>query len=109
MALYLELAFEVRLDPEAGGLSGRRLLLDVIAVQMDVVGGVGPHDDDDGVALLRPDLGRAAGDLAPANADARDLRLRRSGRLCFRLARLGGIRLRGLFDCAIVPTGTCDD
>src|SRR5215204_6680750 len=81
VALDLELALEVRLELKAGGLPRRNLLLDVVAVQVDVVGRFGAHDDHDRVALLGLDLRGPTGDLAPADPDASDLRCRWRGLL----------------------------
>src|SRR5918995_1826902 len=81
VTLDLELALEVRLEPEPRGLAGRDLLLDVVAMQVDVVRRVSGHHDHNGVALLDPDLGGAAADRASANVDPGDHGPRLGGRI----------------------------
>ena len=52
VALDLEHALDRRLEAELRGLARRDLLLDVVAVQVDVVGRVGAHREQHAVAVL---------------------------------------------------------
>src|SRR5690349_11166244 len=79
MVLELELALDVGGELELRRLLGRRLLLDVVAVEVELALLVGLDEDVDLVALREGELGGlAAGRLAAADLD----RLRRGlGRL----------------------------
>src|SRR5215213_7989498 len=70
VALHLEFAFEIRCELQARRLPRLDPLLDVVAVQVGVIGRVSADHDDDGVALLRVDLLGAAHHL-PAPVVAR--------------------------------------
>src|SRR5215212_2450592 len=110
VALDLELALEIRLEPEAHGLPGLDRLLDVVAVQVDVIGRIRVHHDHHGVALRRMDLLRAAYDLPAADLDARHHGRRRRRLLGVGLAIAAGGR-RGL-SCVValvVPARARDD
>src|SRR5215208_5176093 len=69
VALDLEDALDVRLELEGGGLPGLDRLLDVVAVQVDVVLGVRAHDDRDLVALPHLDVLHAPNGLAALDLD----------------------------------------
>src|SRR6185503_5029476 len=97
VALDLEDALDVGCELEGGRLPGLDRLLDVVAVQVDVVGRVGADHDGHLVALLHLDVGRAADDLAVIDLDPVDGRLRWSGRLGGRgtTTRRAGLALGG--------------
>src|SRR5215208_4848310 len=93
VALHLEFAFEIRCELEARRLPRLQLLLDVVAVQMDVIGRVSADHDEDGVALRRVYLLGAARDLPAPDLDKCDHRRGRSRLLGIGFGRGAGLAL----------------
>src|SRR5215218_9981270 len=77
VALDLEDPLRVSGERERRRLARRRLLLDLVAMEVDRVGLVRRHDYSDGVALLHLDRARACLDFVPCDLDARHVRLLR--------------------------------
>src|SRR3954453_13332221 len=75
VALDVEDALGIRREPEDGRLARRDRLLDVHAVDMDVVLGVRGDDQRDLVALLHLEVLHAAHRVAALDLEAEDVRL----------------------------------
>src|SRR5215211_837189 len=97
VALDLEDALDVGGELEGGGLPRRDRLLDLVAVQMHVVGRIGAHDDRHLVALRHLYVGGTARDLTALDLDAVDGGLRGNG-LMGLLVRVG-VRPAAAFRC----------